>query len=407
MNLRTLAPVWLALVCACAHGEPREVAPWQWEGVERIVAVGDLHGDYEQYMKVLRSAGLVNARGKWTGGETHLVQTGDVPDRGPDTRRIIDHLADLKEQAERKGGRVHTLIGNHEAMNSYGDVRYVHPGEFEAFRGRDSKRLQQLQWEHYLSRLKQVRPEAFLTMDLDKHRAEWERKVPLGWVEHRLAWAPEGEYGQWVLSNPVIVRVNDTLFLHGGIGPAYCHLGIEEINRRAHAELRAYDPETRGVIDDEHGPLWYRGLATENEATFGPVLAQILERYGASRIVVGHTPTGGVVWPRFNGRVVVNDTGIAAYYGGHDAYLEIRPDGVFAGYGELKLPLPRGEVERLDYLRAVIELDPENGELKKLLSETQSPATGDEVQAGAETDEATGEPAVADHADAVSPGICQ
>lgn len=373
MKRRLFIASWLTLACACAHGEPRQLDPWHWDGVERIVAVGDLHGDYEQYLKVLRSAGLVSARGRWTGGETHLVQTGDIPDRGPDTRRIIEHLADLKVQAERDGGRVHTLIGNHEAMNSYGDLRYVHPGEFEAFRGRDSRRLQDLQWEHYLQRLKQVRPEAFLTMDLEKHRAEWEKKVPLGWVEHRLAWSPEGEYGQWVLGNPVAIRINDTLFVHGGIGPAYCRLSLQEMTEQAQAQLRAYDPETTGVINDEHGPLWYRGLATEGEDAFAPTLEQILERYGAERIVVGHTPTGGVVWPRFGGRVVVNDTGIAAYYGGFDAYLELTGDGAFAGYGEIRLPLPADPAARVGYLREVIEVRPDSAELRALLAELTQP----------------------------------
>jgi hypothetical protein len=388
MNLRWLAFAWLVLTSACAHGEPRQLDGYHWDGVERIVAIGDLHGDWEQYEKVLRSAGLVSARGKWTGENTHLVQTGDIADRGPDSRRIIDHLADLKVQAERKGGRVHTLIGNHEAMNSYGDLRYVHPGEFAAFRGRDSERYRKKQWEFHIQRLKQLKPEAFLTMNLDAYREEWEQKVPLGWVEHRLAWAPEGEYGQWVLSNPVAIMLNGTLFVHGGLGPAFCRLSLEDVTGQAHAQLRDYHPDTTGIIGDEQGPLWYRGLATENETAFGPVLEQILERYGARRIVVGHTPTGGVVWPRFDGRVVVNDPGIAAYYGGNDAYLELSGDSAMAGYGEVKLGLPASAESRLDYLREVIELKPGNAELTTLLADMQK---------------ASAEPVTPE----ISPGICQ
>jgi len=387
-----LVAALLALTSACAHGEPREIDPWHWQGVERVVAVGDLHGDYEQYMKVLRSAGLVSAHGKWTGADTHLVQTGDVPDRGPDTRKIIDHLANLKVQAARKGGRVHTLIGNHEAMNSYGDLRYTDPGEFAAFRGPDSERYRERQWEFTLNRIKQIKPEEFLTMDLDKYRAEWEQKVPLGWVEHRLAWTPDGEYGQWVLSNPVAIQINGTIFVHGGLGPAYCRLSLEQLTEQAHEELMHYDPEATGVIDDENGPLWYRGLATEEEQAFGPVLDQILERYGAQRIVVGHTPTGGVVWPRFDARVIVNDTGIAAYYGGNDAFLVLEGDSAVAGYEDIRLPIPGDPQERLDYLREVIALKPDNGELKVLLAELQKPAP--EAELATETVP-------------VSPGICQ
>lgn len=407
MKRRLFLAAWLAVACACAHGEPRQLDTWHWEGVERIVAVGDLHGDYEQYMKVLSSAGLVNKRGRWTGGETHLVQTGDIPDRGPDTLRIIEHLADLKVQAERDGGRVHTLIGNHEAMNSYGDVRYVHEGEFAAFRGPNSERYRQKQWEFHLERLKQVRPEAFLTMNLEQYRVEWEQKVPLGWVEHRLAWAPDGEYGQWVLSNPVAIQVNDTLFVHGGLSPKFCRLSLQEITEQAHAQIRDYDPEAPGIIDDEDGPLWYRGLANEDENAFVPVVEQILERYGARRIVVGHTPTGGVVWPRFGGRVVVNDTGIAAYYGGYDAYLELTGDTAYAGYGEVKLPLPSDPESRLDYLREVIELRPDSAELRALLAELTRPSDEAEPsEADAAAPRQSEQPANGPEP-VLSPGICR
>ena len=78
-----------ALLCGMASADE---AALEWNEVPRIVAIGDLHGDYEQYLKVLTDAGLISKRGKWTGGDTHLVQTGDVTDRGPDSIAIIEHL---------------------------------------------------------------------------------------------------------------------------------------------------------------------------------------------------------------------------------------------------------------------------------------------------------------------------
>jgi len=390
----------LLLASAWTRAGTDESGMYQWTDVERIVAVGDLHGDYEQYLHVLASAGLVNARGKWTGGSTHLVQTGDITDRGPDSRAIIDHLEDLKKQAEREDGRVHILIGNHEAMNSYGDLRYVHPGEYAAFRGRNSEQYREKQWEFHLEQLKQHKPEQFLIMNLEQYRLEWEEKIPLGWVEHRLAWAPEGEYGQWLLSNPVAVKINDTLFVHGGLGPDYCHLSLKEITTQAHAQLQDYRHGQTGILNDENGPVWYRGLAIEDETAFSATIDQILARYGVSRIVVGHTPTGGVVWPRFGGRVVVNDTGIAAYYGGHGAYLELSGDAAAAGYGEQKLALPETPGDRPDYLRQVIELNPDNKELRKRLAWLLAPEPA-APQADEEMPDAEAEPA------AVNPCICR
>ena len=112
-----------------------------WQGVSRIVAIGDIHGDYQNYITVLKEAGVVNKRGKWAAGKTHVVQVGDIPDRGPDTLKIIEHLQKLEKQAKKAGGYLHLLIGNHEYMNVSGDLRYVHPGEYESFETRQSKKI--------------------------------------------------------------------------------------------------------------------------------------------------------------------------------------------------------------------------------------------------------------------------
>ena len=62
---------------------PASAQPFQWNNIERVVAIGDLHGDYDAYIELLEAAGLLGEDGRsWTGGRTHLVQLGDVVDRG-------------------------------------------------------------------------------------------------------------------------------------------------------------------------------------------------------------------------------------------------------------------------------------------------------------------------------------
>src|SRR5687767_8705865 len=73
------------------------------ETTERIVAVGDVHGAYDRFVAVLRQAGLIDARQRWSGGRAILVQTGDVLDRGPDSRRVLDLLRRLEGEAVRAG----------------------------------------------------------------------------------------------------------------------------------------------------------------------------------------------------------------------------------------------------------------------------------------------------------------
>jgi hypothetical protein len=409
MNYRILAPVLiLSLACTQAQAGARQIDDYQWEGVGRVVAIGDLHGDYGNYLATLQAAGLVDRKGKWSGGETHLVQTGDVPDRGPDTLKILEHLDKLARQAERKGGRVHSLIGNHEAMNVYGDLRYVHEGEYQAFVTRNSEALRDRYYALYLQALEQQDPEGFAALPAD-YREKWNAEHPLGWVEHRQAWDPafdpKAELGNRVLNQRVAVRINDTVFLHGGISGFYCRNSLESLTRMVHEALRQFDPQNPSILEDEYGPLWYRGLAGEEPAATPETVDAILAHHGIARIVIGHTPTSGVIWPRYDGKVVMIDTGISAAYGGNEAWLEISPDGLFAGYPGGRLPLPAADAGRIAYLEQVSALSPANPYLKRRLEQLQQPAlpaaapgTGAEDAAAAESDAA--EPAAEDTADA-------
>ncbi len=126
-----------------------------WSGVERVIAVGDVHGDYEQLVAVLQSAGVIDREGKWVGGKAHLVQTGDMLDRGPDSRKVMDLLMRLEGEASKTGGRVHVLIGNHEAMNIYGDLRYVSAGDYASFTDGDSRKRLEEHYQRHLKRLKE------------------------------------------------------------------------------------------------------------------------------------------------------------------------------------------------------------------------------------------------------------
>jgi hypothetical protein len=419
MKFRVLILV-LALVCDPAFADARQIDEYQWEGVERIVAIGDLHGDYGNYLATLRAAGLIDRKDKWVGGSTHLVQTGDIPDRGPDTSKIIEHISKLAKQAERKGGRVHSLIGNHEAMNVYGDLRYVHEGEYAAFVTHNSEALRDRYYELYLQALETQDPDAFAALP-ENHREQWNLEHPLGWVEHRQAWDPawnaEGEFANWVLDRKVAIRINDTLFLHGGISGFYCRNGLDWMTERVRAGLRNYDPAAPGIVEDEFGPLWYRGLSGVEPEAAPETVDAILAHHGVARIVVGHTPTSGVIWPQHGGRVVMIDTGIAKAYGGHVGYLEITPEGLFAGYPEGKLPLPPEGEPLAAYLEDVIGMSPDNPYLKQRLQRLQQPAEAaaedqqaEAGQAGAgDAGDATAEQAAGEAAPVAMPicGIAQ
>ncbi len=310
--LAALAAV-IGVLAASAQAEPR-----------RIVAVGDLHGDYAAYRAIIEEAGLVNARGKWTGGDAVFVQLGDVPDRGPDTRKIIAHLMKLEKAAKKKGGAVVALIGNHEAMNMTGDLRYVTAEEFAAFRTGKSKRLRD---RYFADRKDELRARYGGVLDDAAVRAKFDSEVPLGYLEHRLAWSADGEIGEWILGHDAIVKFDGALFVHGGVSAAYAARPIDETNAAIRDALAGNGDAA--ILTDEAGPLWHRGNAEETPEGAASVDAA-LAAMGAQRLVIGHTPSIEGIRALYGGKVIMADTGISAAYGGVRSWLEFDNGGVIA-----------------------------------------------------------------------------
>jgi len=320
---------------------------------QRIVAIGDLHGDFEAWRAIAAAAGIADSKGKWTGGNTTLVQMGDVVDRGPDSLKIIHDLMKLEKEAPKQGGRVIVVLGNHEAMMMTDDMRYVHPGEFAAFADRDSKARRDRIYEVNKSAVEAAYRAKAPDMAADAIKEEWLKTMPLGKIEYMRVWRPDGELGKWALSNPAVVKLGDSLFVHGGISSAYANIPIDEINRQVVVALKARDASPTAIINHPHGPLWYRGLIVRDQdgepatvapiphgAAFAPTILQEIDlallNYGVKRIVVGHTPTRGGIIEGAGGKLWRTDSAISRAYGGTLSYLEIVGDQVTAH----KVPRP-------------------------------------------------------------------
>jgi hypothetical protein len=334
-----------------------------WGNVERIVAVGDVHGDLAQLLTVLRDAGLVDGKGRWVGGRAHLVQTGDRVDRGPDSRKVMDLFMRLEKEARKKKGMVHPLIGNHEAMNVLGDLRYTTPEEYASFTTPDSGRVRAA----LIERLTEERRQQEKPPPTPEETAQWEKDYPLGFVEHRLAYGREGRYGSWIRRQNVVIKIGDTLFLHGGVAPKYADFTLTDLNERVRQELREGDAQLALLTSDPDGPLWYRGLAQDDPALQEHVL-NVLGRHGCRRIVIGHTPTDGLVMPRFGGRVVQIDVGLSRVFGGPPAALVIESGRAYALHRGRKVALPEDPgADVLRYVREIAALEPASAPIAKLM----------------------------------------
>ena len=109
-------------------------------------------------------------------------------------------------------------------------------------------------------------------------------------------------------SKNAIIKIGGNLFIHAGIGPIYADWKLKDINAAVRQSLKDYDG-TESILDHEHGPLWYRGMAMGNETSEREHVEHILQTFGVERIIIGHTPTPGVIVPRFEGRVILADVG--------------------------------------------------------------------------------------------------
>jgi hypothetical protein len=346
-----------------------------WTGVERVIAIGDVHGDYEQFVAVLRSADVIDSEQNWSAGKTHLIQTGDLLDRGADSRKVMDLLMKLEEQASNAGGQVHVLIGNHEAMNLYGDLRYVSAGEYAAFQDANSEKTRDDFYRAYQEQLKQSPPPGGVpTFDL-AYRKKWESEHPLGYAEHRREFGSNGKYGKWIRGLNAVIKIDETLFLHGGISPKYASRSLREINDRIRNELADFSKLQGGIVTDKEGPLWYRGLAEGDEKGLEEHLKKVLRNYQVERIVIGHTFTDGAITPRFGGKVLLIDIGLARLYDSklRQACLLIENHQPYALHRGKKLDLPSDTGgDMLRYLKQAAALDPSPSSLTKRMTELES-----------------------------------
>ncbi|HHH27997.1 MAG TPA: calcineurin [Polyangiaceae bacterium] len=265
----------------------------RYPSARRVVAIGDVHGDLKATHAALRLGGLIDDGGHWAGGDTVVVQTGDVLDRGDDEQAILDLLMSLQAEAKKAGGAVHLLQGNHELMNAAGDFRYVTPGGWEDFR--DAPGVDESD-----PRVARYPPD---------HRAR------------AAAFLPGGSYAKRIATHPVVVIVGDTVFAHGGVTPTYAG-DIERINSEVASWLLGGPPKGAQIVMKPDSPVWSRHFSDDTDADDCTMLDESLDEMKAKRMVVGHT-----VQRKINAacddKVWRIDVGMASHYGGTPQALEL------------------------------------------------------------------------------------
>ena len=331
----------LILTIGCATTPSKSPAPQKTQHHDRIVAVGDIHGSFSGLVSILREASLIDEANRWTGGNTLLVQTGDLLDRGADVRPVMDLLISLQSQAEASGGKVVVIMGNHEAMNIFGSRHDVNPKAYASFAGSESEERRHQAFERWQA--------LFNASDSpdgegsETRQRNWLTEHPPGFVEYAESMGPEGRYGNWLRSLPAMFRYGGTFFSHAGISPEYADMPQSNITQTITSEIKIFDEnksylmklglveqwfsmsEMMAVLDGimvaaeteelpaslydalprlkeikaffdglyetsplmvDEGPLWFRGLAQWLDVRIASYLPEWLEKNDAWRMVV-------------------------------------------------------------------------------------------------------------------------
>ena len=301
----------------------------------RVVAIGDLHGDWAATVSALQVAGAIDNQLHWVGGDMVIVQLGDQLDRGDSDRAIVDLFECLAVHAHYSGGGVFSILGNHELMNVVGEFQYTSNQSFKSF------------------------------ADLHAERPDTEDCSPdLGTDRRRAAFRPGGSYARKLSNYRVAMVVGDTLFVHAGLLPSAAVYGLDRLNFETAAWLNGSSPHMPALLDpgnaanpvwsrfftDPEQQLWPKNLEAvrlaigdggggssgggevvvgqeaeeEGELKVCSILSDTLRLSGASRMVVGHSPQLDGIQAACGRRLWNVDIGLSsAIFGSQPAVLEL------------------------------------------------------------------------------------
>lgn len=275
---------------------------------ERLIAIGDVHGDITAARRALVLAGAINDRDEWIGEDLVVVQVGDQLDRGDDEQEILELFDRLRDEAYEAGGAMHVLNGNHELMNCDLNFKYVTPGGFADF---DDAVGIDINDPHDLN---------------EPHDPEL-LAFPKEQRARMAAFRPGGPYAMRLANRNTIVIVGDTVFVHGGLHVDHINYGLDRINTEVRDWLRG-NADKPDVISGSESPVWCRHYSNDVEPESREMLEAVLSELHIKRMVVAHTVQQDGIQSHFDGQVWCVDVGMSSHYGNEPQVLEIRGDAV-------------------------------------------------------------------------------
>ncbi|XP_074281384.1 shewanella-like protein phosphatase 2 [Silene latifolia] len=258
---------------------------------DHLIAIGDIHGDLEKCKQSFRLAGVIDAADNWSGKTSAIVQVGDILDRGNDEIKILYFLEKLKRQAEKSGGKLITMNGNHETMNIDGDFRYVTMRGCQEFIDWAFWYRIGISMKKLCNGVSDVAKDPFI--GVPNEFSGTMEKFHEGFRARLAALRPGGPIStRFLAENATVVVVGENVFVHGGLLASHVKYGLERINNEVREWIRGERRSLWKDIDRGRNSLvWLR--------KFSHVVAEncdceALERVlgmipGSKRMIMGHT----------------------------------------------------------------------------------------------------------------------
>lgn len=243
-----------------------------FDGIDSVCAVSDIHGEFKSYIRLMKAQGIIDDDLNWSFGTGHLIILGDYFDRGDMVTELLWHLFGLEKQAEKAGGKVHLMLGNHELMMFSNDTRYTN--------------------------------------------AKYLKVRDIIGQKYSDLYSMDTFIGRWIRSKPVIITINNCLFVHGGISGEMLQkrMKSDKINELFWKLTMGKQLKDESELHDllflteNDGPVWYRGFFEDPGFTEARA-DSILTFYGMKHIIVGHT-SDNAMKVLFNNKILCIDAGL-------------------------------------------------------------------------------------------------
>lgn len=254
------------------------IPPSTYEMPKKMLVTSDVEGNFDAFYSMLIGNKVMDEAYNWTFGKGHLVIAGDMVDRGNNAWPCLWLLYKLEQDAKKKGGVVHYILGNHDVMNMHANIRYVKKRYIELAKILSGKEDEKEAYQFLLSNTNEI--------------------------------------AKWIATKNTVEKIGDNLYVHGGISADVvdADLSIETINALVRKNIRKNlthqpeDDERANLLFSRKGPLWYRGLAIDYKEHYKKIdlesLDQILDFYNAKRMIIGHTIVDTEITTDFDGKII-------------------------------------------------------------------------------------------------------